>query len=530
VLVYRVELRTRNIYDFVLVASHLLREKVRHLCALPEDTQAVVAAGHSFYTVDLRDGYALHELSKGFAGAGAFAQPSFSYFGLSGNGPAVTIVPCGHGRSLIVNELHTAILRHANGHHRLEDSRVTLSAIPVAVSYLHPCYVVATYTKTLEVIDIESGSIVQDFKHMLNSPHVSVALSRRNALIGAGSLVFHFSVVSSQKQIDQLLSPSDAKDSGVDARMAGIDQALTYISSLDDTDPYFQDKLSAASLAKVRQLYLRDLQKEKAVLFFERLARYSEALVDIASEWVISLTDILPLFPYFLSGASYKTSDVVHADSRCHGTIKSVTVDDLKQFKLAEKNPDQPVSKDSNSRIAACFSAAVSNFIFYLTDQRRIHYSLLNSTAEISSIKWKGVELDALDIYPGLDAFKIPSMLLSCIATIDTTLFLCYYHTKPMLLGPLLRLPNNKCNANVVNDCLLEKVHAHNDDLEGFLSQLLDFYYGRELHDDALAMLKDLAHRAATSVERDFEKLLRSPILSIRYLQKLTNEHLDLVF
>lgn len=535
-LVYKVQQQTRNIYDFVLVASHLFRERVKHLCAYSNEAQAIVASGHSFHIVDLSNDYMVRELPKEFASVGTFVQPSsFSYFGLSSNGPTIRIVPCGPGRTLIVNDVQTAILDHADGFRRLEESRVVLSLAPVAIEYLYPCYVLITYAKTFEVVDIESGSVIQTFKHLLGSLQVSVALADGSVIMGAGSLVFHFSVVSAQKQLDQFLSSKDnnSHDVSPEGRVFGVDRALTYIASLDERDPFFQDRSDSVSTAKTRQLYLRDLQKEKAILLFEKFNKFPEALVDIASEWAISLTDILPLFPDFLNGSSHKTEELPRVGSAARrNSIRRISIEDLELFKLTEKNEqNDSLSKDNGSRTEASrFSKAVSNFVVYLTEQRRIHYSLVSSSAKVPSIKWKGVDLNALDIYPGLGASKIGNMLSSCIATIDTTLFLCYFYTKPMLLGPLLRLPNNKCNAKRVNDCLLEKVHMHNEELEGFLSQLLDFYYGRELHDDALAMLKGLAHDLDQADNNNFERLLCGPTLSVRYLQKLTNEHLDLVF
>lgn len=533
VLIYKLEQRTRNIFDFKLVASHLYREKVKHLCTFEQEKQAIVATVHSFHLIDLRTSFPTRELPKDFANVGSFVQPSsFSYFGLSNNGPSIKFIPCGADRTLVVNDLQTAILRPSHGFHGLEESKIFLSAVPVAIEYLYPCYILVTYIKTLEVLDIESGHLIQEFKHLLNSSQISVALQERNAIVGAGSLVFHFSIVSAQKQLDQFLSAREG-DSSADSRAFGIDRAVTYISSLDDNDEFFQDKSNpTGSAIKTRQLFLRDLQKEKVVLFFEKYSRYSEALVDIASEWVISLTDILPLFPEFLNGSTKRAPDTAIVGLKRRSSIRNVTIQDLELFKIAEKGNNMG-DESNGSKVAASaarFNKAVSNFIVYLTDQRRIHFSLLSSATEIPSIKWKGVELNALDIYPGLDPSKIKSMLNSCVSTIDTTLFLCYYHTKPMLLGPLLRLPNNKCNAKVVNDCLLTKIHLHDEELEGFLSQLLDFYYGRELHDDALAMLKDLAHDDDQPSSNEFENLLISPVLSTRYLLKLTNEYLDLVF
>ena len=109
-----------------------------------------------------------------------------------------------------------------------------------------------------------------------------------------------------------------------------------------------------------------------------------------------------------------------------------------------------------------------------------------------------------------------------------------------MLLGPLLRLPNNHCNASVVNECLMSNIHNHVQQRElqqpNFIKELLDFYFTRGLHKDALEMLYRLSHNDeeeethSNDDDNAFDDFLKGPDLTIQYLKKMTNQDLDLVF
>ena len=116
---------------------------------------------------------------------------------------------------------------------------------------------------------------------------------------------------------------------------------------------------------------------------------------------------------------------------------------------MALKQPHGQSAKAQNIRK---FIKAVNNLIIYLTDQRRI----LSTFMDKDVLTWKNIEINPSDIYPEFDGN------LETVATvIDTSLFLCYFYCKPMLLGPLLRLPNNYCDSKIVNECLLSNIHNH---------------------------------------------------------------------
>lgn len=99
---------------------------------------------------------------------------------------------------------------------------------------------------------------------------------------------------------------------------------------------------------------------------------------------------------------------------------------------------------------------------------------------------------------------------------VDTTLFRAYMLAKPSLAGPLFRRPNF-CDADVVNDRLLDS---------GRYNDLIDFFFGKSLHRQALDLLKKLGQRTDT---KDAMALLQGPQRTVAYLQNLQPELIDLI-
>lgn len=99
---------------------------------------------------------------------------------------------------------------------------------------------------------------------------------------------------------------------------------------------------------------------------------------------------------------------------------------------------------------------------------------------------------------------------------IDTTLFRAYMYARPTLIGSLFRIPNF-CDPEVVNEKLLE----HNR-----YNELVDFFYGKKLHGQALSLLK----RFGSPDEPDpAAPTLHGPQKTVMYLQNLPPEMIDLI-
>ncbi|GEQ69513.1 hypothetical protein JCM33374_g3185 [Metschnikowia sp. JCM 33374] len=585
--IFQVVHRSRNIVDFVLVKELSFKERVRGLCTLDHGstTTALISTAQSVFCLDLARGYELHDLSVDTSGVPSFTPASsFTYFGLSTAGPQIFIVPFSSTDAVFVRDTDVGFLSLETGNLVLSESSIRLSVTPLSVAFLSPCYVMFVYAKTLEVVDLKTGVTIQTFKHSLGNGANLFAAESSLVSLAAGADLFSFKMLPVQKQLENflsmggtLVSAKSKRDPRNDLRLVGLQQAIGLIVALDESNEFFSDKNDTYSTApsapstsspgmKQKQLFLRDLYREKVTIYFETYSKYHEALAELASEWMVSFHDILSLFPDFLNGSvQIKQSRTTQATSnksmsKHTNPIKRVTVSEIEN--INDNTPDDTrndsvgtaravVSSDSDTKTDPTesipelpqnvkhFHKAVQNLIIFLTDQRRVHLSFLNSTDDDPFIPWKGVDLRVSDLYPGIDRKILHTKLTEFASSIDTSLFLCYYFTKPMMLGPLLRLPHNRCNARVVNDTLLKRSSLDARQHTSFISQLLDFYFGRSLHDDALRLLNTLSSDGPSTINstdstnnstNNTNMYVKGPSLSIRYMQRLSNEYLDLIF
>lgn len=549
IFVYITLQRSRNVVDFVKSREISLRERLKLLHCYPQHKKILLALNNSFSYLDLDDNYTVKEIISDESNL--FNSPqnsSFSYFGLNSPTAFIRILPTDRDTSIIVRGTQVGQLDTLE-FKIISNTNVTLSNFPINVLHLRPYYLLVIYAKKLEVVSMLDGTIIQEFYHQLNSNHIPLYADRDFIITGSNSHVFQFNILPYQKQLDQFLSlrgnglKKGASDLRLDRKLQGIEQSLAIVAHIDEDEEFFKDGSdSQIPNKKMKILFLRDLYREKAFIYFKNYSLYRESLVDIASDWILSCRDILSLFPDFLNAESQLGKEETKIENS-RGMIKNFTVEEAEKIRNSDILNDSelkgsinhatfdPKSKNSpeRSRVQS-FADAVNNLIVYLTDQRRIHSRFLSSPDEIPGIDWKGVSLAGTDIYPEMTFENRKLILAHYSSVIDTSLFLCYYYTKPMLLGPLLRLPSNKCDAEIVNHCLLKNLHAHSLELQHFIKELLDFYFGRGLHEDALKMMKKIAHENNESHGDSFDEYIKGPNLTIAYLQRLGGENLDLVF
>ena len=99
---------------------------------------------------------------------------------------------------------------------------------------------------------------------------------------------------------------------------------------------------------------------------------------------------------------------------------------------------------------------------------------------------------------------------------VDTALFRAYMYAQPSLAGSLFRI-SNFCDPVVVKEKLLEN---------GRYNDLVDFFYGKRLHREALELLKRFGQAQADDVA---VPQLRGPERTVTYLQNLPPELVDLI-
>lgn len=574
IVVFQISNKTRNILQCKEEVEVSVKDKIRTLAVFPHGTegkvQVLVALANDFVLFNMDD-FSISPLSVDETTIYNFNHStSFGYFGLT-TVPKIWVLDITPSKVLLVKGTQAVILENSSCI-SITPSPIKFTSVPLYISYISPLYVLVVYEKRIEIVDIESGDLNQKFTHHIKNQ--LFAFHKDNHIYITSNLdLQQFQVLDFQKQIDQYLSISgkgsstkSLKDPHNDLKVIGLEKSISLVSNLDVESDFFGN----VAPSKRKQLILRDLYRKKAVILFESYSKYHESLVEICSEWLISYKDVLSLFPDFLNaeqemirhGDFPKNDESESVRSFSHNVIKRVSLDDIQGTKLSNttesgtevegndtqstrsiRPPSSPSKKSfsnlqgySKSQNIRKFSKAVNNLIIYLTEQRRIHLNFLDS----SIVKWKGIELTPLDIYPNISKANIHKHLLHAAAVVDTSLFLCYFHTKPMLLGPLLRIPNNRCNSKVVNECLLSGIHNHAQQKSmqqpNFLKELLDFYYGRHLHKDALEMLYKLSHEEKENSnphdesDEEYDNFVKGPDLTIQYLQKLTQEELDLVF
>ncbi|EEB05339.2 guanyl-nucleotide exchange factor [Schizosaccharomyces japonicus yFS275] len=176
-------------------------------------------------------------------------------------------------------------------------------------------------------------------------------------------------------------------------------------------------------------------------------------------------------------------------------------------------SPSRSASGTQLNGLAQTGSARSRRFrslITYLADSRR-KVSVFLSWDE----KTLETHKDAVFMHPN-GSHMSREELEEIASLIDTTLFRTYMVVSPTLVGSLLRLPNH-CSPAVVYDTLIASYRYQ---------ELLDFYYGKKLHKEALCLLGELREEQLSYVPPEF----RSYDALFHYLTKLGEPEKDLIF
>ncbi|KAH7160619.1 SPX domain-containing protein [Dactylonectria macrodidyma] len=111
---------------------------------------------------------------------------------------------------------------------------------------------------------------------------------------------------------------------------------------------------------------------------------------------------------------------------------------------------------------------------------------------------------------------KLEEDLRKTFRLVDTSLFRAYMYSQPTLTSFLFRIPNF-CDPDVVNEKLLE----HNR-----YTELVDFFYGKKLHKEALDLLRRFG--SAETLDETAPNL-HGPARTIQYLKSLPPSAIDLI-
>lgn len=460
-----------------------------------------------------------------FSGAGV---ASMSYLGMTAPPPLATQL--GGGEMLLAKDINTLFVdSDANS---LGRRQVPWSVAPEAVGYSYPYLLAIQATKgTLEVRNPETLSLLQTIQlpsaHQLHVPHPNVGLAHagRGLLVLSDRCIWKMKALDYDSQINTLVE------------IGRLDEALSLLGMLEDA--LLNDKLGR----------IRDIKIIKAQALFDK-RRYRDA-IDLFTEVSAPPERIVRMYPPFIAGEASSSAPN-------HGKHSSKVSDDSTDGtpdgrRASREDENSKPSNETSVAGSADGSEKQSGDIFLGQSYPTSADSSLSSCIEGKDLKTATEELrgylvsartkfkkildpeghlkrDALQRMPQNEVKEIASLiakatldvstdqeqLLRTAQLVDTTLFRAYMFVSPSFAGPLFRI-DNFCDPDVVNERLIEA---------GRYNDLVDFFYGKRLHRQALDLLKKFGE---ADEENELAPQLHGPQRTVAYLQNLPPEMIDLI-
>lgn len=380
---------------------------------------------------------------------------------------------------------------HAGRKHRHDHShqlcfnytnKLNWKVSPSAVGIVHPYLLVALPT-CVEVRNPYTTTLIQQ----ITIPDVvHISHNRKICYIATATRVVRLFSTDYISVIDNIIAMGFL-DEGI-SLMSKIDQVLLESNTEAEGKSLKERKLRELIILKATSLYEKGNVEDSMSLFSEVSAppklvlELSKGLLDDEEEE----EEV---------GEQEEAAEEVE-----EGVSKPVegegVVENVHETKNGTKSPS---IKDNASIMTSTNrpSSELTSLLVFLTDTRR---KLTRITTSQDKIYYRGVELSN-DIYGNAE---------EAMALVDTSLLQCYIRVSPGLIGPLLRV-KNYCDPAVVK-MELSKLSKW--------KELIDFYYGKGLHREALELLVDLK---GTDEEFTSESI-------ISYLQKLDSTHTELIF
>ena len=444
-----------------------------------------------------------------FSGAGV---ASMGYLGMTSPPPLATQL--GEGEMLLAKDINTLFIDTDGS--SLGRRQIPWSVAPEAVGYSYPYLLALQATKgTLEVRNPETLSLLQTISlpsaHQLHvpQPNVSLAHAGKGFLVLSDRCVWRMKALDYDAQIDALVE------------QARLDEALSLLGMLED------------ALLRDKDGRIRDVKIIKAQQLFDQ-RRYRDS-IDLFTEVSAPPERVIRLYPPFVAGDASPLSPLhkenlkeghfeVGTDGASNSEIsptetpdKSSSENNAKESKDdgARRGGDKPLEgkdlKTATEELRGFLVSARTKFKKILDPDGNVKVDVLENMLhkeirEIASLIGKST----------LDASDDQGQLLQTAKLVDTTLFRAYMFVSPSFAGPLFRI-DNFCDPDVVNERLIE-AHRYND--------LVDFFYGKKLHRQALELLKKFGE---AEKESEDAPQLHGPQRTVAYLQNLPPDMIDLI-
>ncbi|KAI5855533.1 SPX-domain-containing protein [Durotheca rogersii] len=559
-----------------------LRDEVIEI-VLPEAIRTLSWANATKVVCGMNAGYVLVDVTTSqiheIAGVGAavaggqggrFGAASMGYMGLGGYMPKPLVTRLAEGQILLARDINSLFI-DTDGN-VLDKRQVPWQSAPESIGYSYP-YILALQPPakgSLEVRNPETLSLLQTMElpgaAQLHFPPLmpSLAHAGKGFHISSERAVWKMEATDYDTQVQELIDK------------AKYDEAVSVLGMLEDA--LLKDKTSTlreAKMLKAEVLFRQRKFSESLALFNEdevhappqRVLRLYPRMIagDLAAETPQEETSeeedheddekangettakadagidaASPSRPttfakYWMSGHRRIDSDAASIASSKRAT--AAENDDAASIQVKAKTTceDGPLEgkdltkavRELNSYLAGT-RARLQRWIDPATGKLKLGKPATNVDSSLSIDE----NLDALLTHPRSESDEqLEQELRETFTLVDTTLFRGLMFVTPALAGSLFRIPNF-CDPAVVNEHLLK----HNR-----YNELVDFFYGKKLHREALTLLRKFGDTDAESevatldlnghdeAEVAIPEQLRGPQRTIKYLQNLPPEMIDII-
>lgn len=474
---------------------------------------------------------------------GGVGSASMGYMGLGSYIPKPLATKLADGEMLLAKDINSLFIT-ADGK-PIEKRQIPWQQAPEAIGYSYP-YILALQAPSkghLEVRNPETLSLLQTIalpnatSLHFPSPTVSLAHGGKGFHVASDRCIWRMGITNYDAQIDDLVSSSQ------------FDEAISILGMLED------------ALLRDKKRSLRDIKILKAQMLFEQ-RKYDKA-IDIFLEAEAAPERVIKLYPKVIAGdlsavdhqqdaeeAAEETEDHANGDASTSSDTVQDTVGSPKPVNKLLR-PHQRSSSDTSSVRSFMktdggesndttstkpkaedgplegkdlVTATLALTAFLVDSRNRMKRFLDAETGKMIPPTENGqngssnAAFESLLLAPASDEGRDREQKLRETATlIDTTLFRSNMLVRPSLAGSLFRIPNF-CDPAVVNEKLLEN-SRYND--------LVDFFYGKKLHRQALELLQKFGMPEEAD---ENAPTLHGPQRSVGYLQNLPPEYIDLIF
>lgn len=540
---------------------------------LPEAIRTLTWASATNIVVGMNSGYALVDVvtkeTTDIVAGGGQGDPgsrlgaySMGYMGLGGYMPKPLAAKLGEGEMLLAKDINTVFVT-SEGKVMEHKRQVPWQTAPESIGYSYP-YLISLLPPTkgsLEVRNPDTLSLLQTITlpgaaglHF-PPPNVSLAHGGKGFHISSDRCVWKMDATDYDTQVQELV------------KAGKYDEAISILNMLED------------ALLKDKTEVLREVKMLKAEMLF-RAKKFQQSM-DLFNEDSVHAPPerVLRLFPRVIAGdlavvsapedgkADVEEDEETNGSSHEHkeekghkqepelataakatGSFtnrlwglgqglthkkpvdsdvasiasskkpnKDDTADDDNSVSSSDKG--KPASTDNGTLEGKDLMNAVLELNGYLAGARaRLQRVIDPSTGKLKPrTSADPTAAGLLSNHKSESDEQLEQELQATFRLVDTTLFRAFMYSRPALASSLFRIPNC-CDPDVVNAKLLE---------QNRYNELVDFFHGKRLHRQALELLRKFGEGEAPS---DVAASLHGPERTVRYLQSLPPEMIDLIF